>query len=118
MKTRRTAAPLLLPVLFSAALAAASLFPDSLARAQLRTIPEAARSGKIQHLQDMYVAIDGTRRRLAPGAQIRDANNRLVLPMSIPAGARAKYLTDAEGMVRQVWLLSPKEASGAGGKAQ
>jgi hypothetical protein len=96
-----------------------ALFPDSLARAQLRTIPDAAKSGKIQHLQDMYVVIDGARKRLAPGAQIRDANNRLVLPVSIPAGARAKYLTDAEGMVRQVWLLSPKEASeSAGGKAQ
>ena len=111
--------PLLLPALFAAALAVAVLFPDSLALAQLRTIPPAAKSGRIQHLQDMYVAIDGARKRLAPGAQIRDANNRLVLPMSIPAGAKAKYLTDAEGMVRQVWLLSPKEtAEPAGGKAQ
>ena len=119
MKTRRTALPLLLPALFAAVLAAASLFPDSLALAQLRTIPPVAKSGKIRHLQDMYVAIDGTRMRLAPGAQIRDANNRLVLPMSIPAGARAKYVTDAEGMVRQVWLLSPEEASRpASGKAQ
>ena len=119
MKTRRTGLHLLLPALFTALLAAASLFPDSLALAQLRTIPPVAKSGKIRHLQDMYVAIDGTRMRLAPGAQIRDANNRLVLPMSIPAGARAKYVTDAEGMVRQVWLLSPEEASRpASGKAQ
>ena len=89
------------------------------AAAQLRSIPLQAKPGTISHVQDMTVSIDGERRRLAPGAQIRDANNRLVLPMSIPAGARAKYVTDAEGMVRQVWLLSPEEASRpASGKAQ
>jgi hypothetical protein len=89
----------------------ACLATAALAQAPLRTIPPEAKTGTMQHLQDMYVAIDGARRRLAPGAQIRDANNRLVLPASIPAGSRVKYVGDAEGFVRQVWILSPQEAA-------
>jgi hypothetical protein len=99
-------ARLLASLLLATCLAAAAP-----AQAQLRTIPPEAKTGTIQHLQDMYVAIDGRRRRLAPGAQIRDANNRLVLPASIPAGSRVKYVRDAEGFIRQVWILSPQEAA-------
>jgi hypothetical protein len=83
------------------------------AAAQLRSIPPQAKAGTIRHLQDMYVSIDGARRRLAPGAQIRDADNRLVLPTSIPADSSVRYLRDAEGLVRQVWILSPQEAAQA-----
>jgi hypothetical protein len=61
----------------------------------------------------MNVAIDGVQKRLAPGAQIRDAANRLVLPVALPAGTPVRYLLDAEGMVRQVWILSPQEAAQA-----
>ena len=82
----------------------------SAALAQLRTIPPEARTARMEHVQDMYILIDGAPRRLAPGAQIRDAANRLMLPVSIPAGSLVKYLTDAEGMVRQVWILTPQEA--------
>ena len=111
MTIRRAAASLLLSALLAGG--------AGNALAQLRTIPPEAKTGKIEHVQEMIVAIDGARKRLAPGAQIRDAQNRLVLPMSIPAGARAKFLTDAEGMVRQVWILTPEEAAQSGkGKAK
>ena len=78
---------------------------------QVRSIPKDAERGNIRHLQDMVVEISGKRQRLAPGAQIRDASNRLVLPTSLPAGVPVKYLVDAEGMVRQVWILTPAEAA-------
>jgi hypothetical protein len=81
----------------------------SLALAQLRTIPPDAKRGKIRHVQDMVVTIDGTPKQLAPGAQIRDVSNRLVLPLSVPADAIVKYSFDAQGMVRRVWLLTPLE---------
>ena len=79
--------------------------------AQLRTVPPEAERGEIRHLQGMTIAIDGTERRLAPGAQIRDATNLIIVPAAIPPGALAKYLVDADGAVRQVWILSPQEAS-------
>jgi hypothetical protein len=79
--------------------------------AQLRTLPRDAERGEVRHVQGMTIAIDGTERRLAPGAQIRDASNLVIVPTAIPAGSLAKYLTDSEGMVRQVWLLTPQEAA-------
>jgi hypothetical protein len=85
----------------------------TLASAQLRTVPANAKGGKIEHVQDMLVAIDGVQKRLAPGAQIRDASNRLVLPVALAAGTPVKYLLDPDGMVRQVWILSPQEAARA-----
>jgi len=83
----------------------------TLASAQLRTVPAEAKDGTIQHVQDMIVAIDGVQKRLAPGAQIRDASNRLVLPVALPAGTPVKYLLNEDGTVRQVWILSPQEAA-------
>ena len=85
----------------------------TLASAQLRTIPPDAKLGTIKHVQEMNVAIDGVQKRLAPGAQIRDASNRLVLPVSLAAGTPVKYLLDPDGMVRQVWILSSQEAAQA-----
>ena len=78
---------------------------------QLRSIPDQAKQGEIRHLQETIVSIDGVRQRLAPGAQIRDQHNRLVVPTAVPAGAQVKYLVDQEGLVRQVWILTPEEAA-------
>ena len=97
---KRSAAFLLLTGLASAAFA------------QLRTLPQDAERGEIRHVQGMTVTIDGTERQLAPGAQIRDAANLIIVPTAIPSeGAAAKYRLGADGAVRQVWILSPKEAA-------
>jgi hypothetical protein len=78
---------------------------------QARGIPQDAERGSIRHLQDMVVEIGGKRLRLAPGAQIRDASNRVVMPTALPAGAPAKYVVDGAGLVRRVWILTPEEAA-------
>ena len=78
--------------------------------AQVRAIPGDAKRGEIRHVENMLVQIDGMPQRLAPGAQIRDAANRVVVPTALPAGAQVKYLMNEEGMVRQVWILTPEEA--------
>ncbi len=77
------------------------------AHAQLRSIPADAKPGTMRHLQDMIVELDGKTVRLAPGAQIRDAANRLVLPTAVARKTPVKYLVDPSGMVHRVWLLSP-----------
>jgi hypothetical protein len=81
------------------------------AEAQFRSIPPEAKRGVIQHLEAMDVEIDGKRQRLAPGAQIRDSRNLIVVPAALPSGALAKYLLDAQGMVARIWILSPEEAA-------
>jgi hypothetical protein len=59
----------------------------------------------------MIASINGVAVRLAPGVQIRDQDNRLVLPTAVPPGSQVKYLLDEQGMVRQVWILTPAEAN-------
>jgi len=81
-----------------------------LAQAQLRTLPADAKRGQIRHLQEMTVQIDGKRARLARGAQVRDAHNRILVPMAIPAGSVVKYTLNAQGEVSAVWILSAQEA--------
>jgi hypothetical protein len=80
------------------------------AHAQLRAIPEQAKGGEIRHVQESIVSINGVELRLAPGAQIRDEANRLVVPTALPSGAQVKYLLNDEGLVRRVWILTPAEA--------
>jgi hypothetical protein len=79
------------------------------AAAQLRTIPKEARLGELRHLEAMVVELDGKPRRLSPGAQIRDPDNRLVLPASVAEKSKVRYLVDAEGLVHRVWILSERE---------
>jgi hypothetical protein len=79
--------------------------------AQLRTIPQDAKRGEIRHLQEMMVEVDGRPVQLAPGAQIRDADNRIVVPTAVPPGTLVKYRVDANGMIREAWVLSPQEAA-------
>jgi hypothetical protein len=85
------------------------LFLPLAAAAQLRTIPQDAKRGEIRHVYDMLVEIDGKQQRLSPGAQIRDADNRLVLPVSLSEKSEVKYLLDTSGLVHRVWILSAKE---------
>jgi hypothetical protein len=76
----------------------------------LRTLPAHAAHGRIRHLQDVVVQIDGKQARLARGAQVRDAHNRIVVPAAIPAGSLVKYTLNAQGEVSAVWILSAQEA--------
>lgn len=79
------------------------------AAAQLRTIPKEAMLGDLRHLEAMVVEIDGKPRQLAPGAQVRDANNLIVLPVTLAEKMKVRYLVDGAGLVYRVWILSPAE---------
>lgn len=58
------------------------------------------------------VTLNGKPARLAPGARIRDANNLLVMSGSLVGGkAVINYTTELEGMLLDVWILSPAEAA-------
>ena len=83
------------------------------ALAQLRTIPADAKFGEIRHVQEMSVELDGKPQRLSPGAQIRDPDNRLMLPVSLSEKQSVKYLLDAQGMVHRIWVLTAEERTRA-----
>ena len=80
--------------------------------AQLRSIPEDAKRGQLRPVREMVVEIDGVPARLSPGAQIRNTENRIVLPGSLPQeGVLVKYLPDPAGLVHRVWILTGEEAA-------
>jgi hypothetical protein len=92
------------------ALAIALLFAGA-AAAQLRTIPADAERAQIRHVQENVVELNGQRAQLAPGAQIRDTSNRVIVPTALPTDALVKYRLDDNGQVREVWILTPEEAA-------
>ena len=79
--------------------------------AQVRNIPAETKRGLIRHFQEMTVEINGRAMRLAPGAQIRDATNLIVLPAAVPAGSLVKFSLDANGDLSGVWILTAEEAA-------
>jgi hypothetical protein len=85
------------------------LLLSTAAWAQLRTIPKEAKLGQVRHLQETVVELDGKPALLAPGAQIRDADNRLVVPAMLAEKQPVGYLVDATGQIYRVWILSPRE---------
>ena len=86
--------------------------------AQTRTIPKEALRGDLRHAQAMYVELNGKPVQLSPGAQIRDADNRLVLPTSLVEKADVRYLLDGAGLVHRVWIMTPLERAQAPQKPQ
>ena len=86
------------------------LLPAS-AMAQLRSIPDFAKRGHIVQIEGPVVEIDGKRMRLSPGAQIRNQNNMIIMPVSVPPGTLVKYTLDGLGQIQRVWMLTPEEAA-------
>ncbi|MSQ51675.1 MAG: hypothetical protein EXR28_07290 [Betaproteobacteria bacterium] len=80
--------------------------------AQLRAIPEDVRRGWLSHIQETLISIDNTPVQLAPGGTIRNQQNLIVVPASLPpGGALAEFQLDASGQVARAWLLTPEEAA-------
>ena len=79
--------------------------------AALRTIPADA------PVTVMTVNIDGTvvlgkkTVPLSPGAQIRDADNRIVLPASLGGPYKVRVLLNANGQLDRAWILTGEEAA-------
>ncbi len=91
--------------------ALAALLPG-LSSAQLRSLPAEAKAGEIRQLQDMTVVVaDRSQLRLAMGVQIRDAENRIVVPGSLASGTTVLYELDHDGLVRRAWIPSGVEAA-------
>ncbi len=78
----------------------------------MRPIPDDAKRGHMRYVREMVIEIDGDRVLLSPGALIRNTDNRIVLPSSLPAESLlVKYLPDAGGHVHRVWILTQEEAA-------
>jgi hypothetical protein len=86
----------------------------SLAAAQtavFRTLPEEAPRGYLSHVAENVVSLDGRQLMLAPGAQIRGANNLIVVPAALPKDSLVKYQLSASGELVRAWVLTADEAA-------
>ncbi|MDD5028770.1 MAG: hypothetical protein PHH58_04595 [Rhodoferax sp.] len=83
----------------------------ALAQGMLRSFPAAALRGVLQVTTPPLVLLDGQAARLSPGAQIKSVNNLIVLSASLVGQPLlVNYLRDPQGLLHQVWILSPAEA--------
>ena len=102
MAPRRAACLALLPALLWAV--------SVLAQARPSPIPQDSKRGYIRHVQEMAVTVDDKAMQLAAGAIIRDQQNLIIVPVTIPReGAWAAYNLDRDGQIFRVWLLTPDE---------
>ncbi len=77
-----------------------------------RNFPIGTLRGSFMLLNTPEILLDGQNERLAPGARIRSAQRMLVTPASITGqNLLVNYTRDAAGLVRDVWILTPEEAS-------
>jgi hypothetical protein len=77
-----------------------------------RNFPQTALRGEISFGQPPEIELNGTPARLAPGARIRNTANMLQMSAGL-MGQRAvvHYTLEATGLVMDVWILRPEEAS-------
>lgn len=79
----------------------------------LRTIPGEAKMGEMAPPWQGRVTIGGATLSLAPGAQIRNESNMIVMPTAIQQPVVVRYQTDTLGLVSRVWILTPTEIDAA-----
>jgi hypothetical protein len=77
-----------------------------------RAFPQSALRGAIVIGVAPDILLNDQRARLAPGARIRDQNNMMVVPSALTGGRYlVNYNIDTSGLVKEVWILRPEEAS-------
>jgi len=79
--------------------------------AVLRTLPADAKRGQLSHVRENLVSLDGRQIKLAPGAQIRGANNLIVVPTALPKDSLVKYQLNGSGELVRAWVLTTEEAA-------
>lgn len=78
----------------------------------VRSIPAGSRQAMVHSAGENLFQIGHHVLQLAPGAQIRNAQNLIVLPIAVDQPVPARYTVDAQGQVYRIWLLSDQELAG------
>ena len=98
-------------LLLSAGVALLGLLHQGAAISQVitRFIPEAAEPGVVSEAGPAGLVIDARIYPFSPAAIVRDDRNLIVLPSSIPARSRVRFLLDHMGQIHRVWILDEHE---------
>ena len=94
-----------------AALLLASLVGTASAQ-QVRDFPPNALRGKLVVQAPPQITLDGKPDQLSPGARIRNPQNMFVMSATLTGQPLVvNYTRESNGMVHEVWLLTPQEAA-------
>jgi hypothetical protein len=95
---------------FRFSIAAAILVCAIVAAAQtVRDFPPDAKRARFSVVQFPTVQIGRDTLSLAPGAQIRDTTNQIIMATSLSGRYRVLYTLDSYGQVYRVWLVTDEE---------
>lgn len=85
------------------------------AQTPARAFPSHAKRAMFEVIQSPDILVDGAQRRLSPGARIRSPGNLLVMPATLTGQPLiVNYVSDGQGLVHDVWILSEAESSQKG----
>ena len=76
-----------------------------------RSFPAGVKPAELRDMTYPNVRIDDKTYRLAPGARIYDANNRMIVPNAAPKTGQVLFKLDTQGNVLKLWILTPEEAA-------
>lgn len=88
---------------------AASLFSAAVPAQSLRQLPADVVVATMVANGGSIVLLDDQRVRLSPAAQVRGANNLIIVPASLYGTHAVAVKQDFQGMVHRIWILSPDE---------
>jgi hypothetical protein len=88
----------------------ALLFSSAVAAQVPRLFPPTAQRGELVGTAPPDVQLNGKTARLAPGARIRNEQNRFEVIGSLAGGKwLVHYTTDPGGQLLDIWILTPSE---------
>ncbi|CAN7711552.1 hypothetical protein LJR289_005843 [Pseudoduganella sp. LjRoot289] len=106
MWTRRRLAPILPLLLLAPLLAPLTALADG------RPFPPGTKRGTMTPAWHPAIIIDGKTRTLSPAARIFNQDNTIEMPASLRGrDLVVNYQEDADGLILNVWLLTPEEAA-------
>ena len=86
---------------------------SALAQTGPRAFPPDATFGRMTHLQESVMDLDGTAVRMAPGTVILGTDGLSIVPSVVPARAAVRYRVDFSGQINRVWVLTEEETKEA-----
>ena len=70
-------------------------------------IPADAKQTVLEVGDSGEITLGGKPARLAPGAQIRDTTNLIVLPQALHGKYRVRVTVEPDGAIRRAWIVRP-----------
>ena len=74
-----------------------------------RALPAEAKKVVMHFVGNGAVSVGDKALKLSPGAQIRDADSRLMLQGAVRGEFKVRAAIDINGQVSRVWILTPEE---------